>query len=92
MRMPDNYQRQNCLVIPFVRPAASEDAILKSSIATVIAVTFLHHEGESPEKRLIEIIDAPGEAEILDVADVMEEREIHSNSPRPYLQTATKMI
>ena len=86
MRMPDNDPRQDCRVIPFVRPVASEDAILTSSIAAVIAVTILHREGESPEERLLDIIDASGEAEVLDVADVMEEHEIPCNSTRPRLQ------
>ena len=86
MRMPDHDQRHNCRVIPFVRPVASEDAILTSSIAAVIAVTILHREGESPEERLLDIIDASGEAEVLDVADVMEEHEIPRNSPRPCLK------
>ena len=86
MRMPDHDPRQDCRVIPFVRPVASEDSILTSSIAAVIAVTILHREGESPEERLFEIIDASGEAEVLDVADVMEEHEIPRNSLRPSLQ------
>ena len=87
MRMPDHDPRQDCRVIPFVRPVTSENAILASSIAAVIAVTILHREGESPEDRLLDIIDASGEAEVLDVADVMEDHEIHSSSPRPYLQS-----
>ncbi|MDC3234892.1 hypothetical protein OBB02_02485 [Candidatus Puniceispirillum sp.] len=87
MRMPDHDPREDCRVIPFVRPAASEDTILTSSIATVIAVTIVHREGESPEERLLDIIDASGEAEVLDVADVMEEHEIHSSSPKPHLQS-----
>ena len=86
MRMPDHDPRQDCRVIPFVRPVASEDSILTSSIAAVIAVTILHREGESPEERLFEIIDASGVAEILDVADVIEEDEIPSSSPGPCLQ------
>ena len=87
MRMRDHDPRQDdCRVIPFVRPVASEDAILTSSIAAVIAVTILHREGESPEERLLEIIDSSGEAEVLDVADVMEEHEVPSNSPRSCLK------
>ena len=86
MRLPDHDPRQDCRVIPFVRPVASEDAILTSSIAAVIAVTILHREGESPEERLLDIIDASGEAEVLDVADVMEEHEMHSNTPTPCLK------
>ena len=86
MRMPDHDSRRDCRVIPFVRPVASEDAILTSSIAAVIAVTILHRESESPEERLLEIIDASGEAEVLDVADVMEEHELPRNSPGPCLK------
>ena len=86
MRMPDHGPRQDCRIIPFIRPVASEDTILTSSVAAVIAVTILHREGESPEDRLLDIIDASGEAEVLDVADVIEEHEIPSNSPRPYLR------
>ena len=86
MRMPDHDPRQDCRVIPFVRPVASEDSILTSSIAAVIAVTILHREGESPEERLFEIIDASGEAEVLDVADMMGEHDILGSSPRPDLR------
>ena len=87
MRVPDHDPRQDCRVIPFVRPVASEDTILTSSIAAVIAVTILHRKGESPEERLLDIIDASGEAEVLDVADVMEEHETPSNSPRHFLKS-----
>ena len=86
MRVPDHDPRQDCRVIPFVRPVASEDTILTSSIAAVIAVTILHRKGESPEERLLDIIDASGEAEVLDVADIMEEHETTSNSPRHFLK------
>ena len=82
MRMPDHDPRQDCRIIPFVRPVACEETIHTSSIAAVIAVTILHRESESPEERLLEIIDASGEAEVLDVADIMEENEIPSNSSR----------
>ena len=70
----------------FCKACKSEDAIVTSSIAAVIAVTILHREDESPEERLLDIIDASGEAEVLDVADVMEDHEIPSSSSRPYLQ------
>ena len=86
MRVPDHDPQQDCRVIPFTRPLASEDAILTSSIAAVVAVTILHREGESPEDRLLDIIDASGEAEVLDVADVMVEHEISSNSPTACLK------
>ena len=86
MRMPDHDPRQDCHVIPFVRPVTSENAILTSSIAAVIAVTILHRKGESPEERLLDIIDASGEAEVLDVADIMGEHDILSSSSRPDLR------
>ena len=84
MRMPDHDLRQDCRVIPFVRPVTNEDNVVTSSIAAVIAVTILHHEGESPEERLIEIIETSGEAEVLDIADVLEESETLSNESRPF--------
>jgi hypothetical protein len=65
MRMTDHDSRQDCRVIPFVRPVTNEDNVVTSSIAAVIAVTILHHESESPEERLLEIIEASGEAEFL---------------------------
>ena len=82
MRLPDHDPRQDCRVIPFVRPVTSENAIQTSSIAAVIAVTILHREGESPEERLLDIIDASAEAEVLDVADMMGEHDILSSSSR----------
>ena len=86
MRMPDHGPRQDCLVIPFVMPVANEDTILTSSIATVIAVTILHREGESPEERLLDIIDASGEAEVLDVEDVTGEHEALGSSLKHHLE------
>ena len=73
MRMTDRNAGQPCRVIPFERPARSEDQLKTSSIAAVIAVTILHYEGESPETRLLEIIDSSGEAEVLDVIDALDQ-------------------
>ena len=84
MRMPDHDSRQDCRVIPFVRPVTNQDNVVTSSIAAVIAVTILHHEGGSPEERLLEIIEASGEAEVLDIADALEEFETLSNAPMPF--------
>ena len=83
MRMTDHDSRQDCRVIPFVRPVTTEDNVVTSSIAAVIAVTILHYEGDSPEERLLEIIEASGEAEVLDIADVLEEFETLGNAPTP---------
>ena len=84
MRMPDHDSRQDCRVIPFVKPVTNQDNVVTSSIAAVIAVTILHHEGESPEERLLEIIEASGEAEVLDVTDALEECETLSGEPMSF--------
>ena len=88
MRMTDHDSQQDCRVIPFERPVTNEDNVVTSSIAAVIAVTILHLEGESPEERLLEIIEASGEAEVLDIADVLEEFETLGNAPMPFSQPA----
>ena len=88
MRMTDHDSQQDCRVIPFVKPVTNEENVVTSSIAAVIAVTILHHEGESPEEHLLEIIEASGEAEVHDIADVLEEFETLGNSPMPFDQPA----
>ena len=88
MRMTDNDSQQDCRVIPFLRPVTNEDNVVTSSVAAVIAVTILHHEDESPEERLLEIIEASGEAEVLDIADVLEEFETLGNAPTPFNRPA----
>ena len=75
MRMTDRNAGQPCRVIPFKRPAQREEQLTTSNIAAVIAVTVLHYEGESPETRLLEIIESSGEAEVFDVMDALEELE-----------------
>ena len=84
MRMTDHDSQQDCRVIPFVKPVTNEENVVTSSIAAVIAVTILHHEGESPEEHLLEIIEASGEAEVFDIADVLEEFETLGNAPMPF--------
>ena len=84
MRMTDLDAVQPCRVIPFERPARREDQLTTSNIAAVIAVTVLHHEGESPETRLLEIIESSGEAEVLDVIDALDQfDEISHDQPVP---------
>ena len=75
MRMTDHNAGQPCRVIPFKRPAQLEEQVTTSTIAAVIAVTVLHYDGESPETRLLEIIESSGEAEIFDIVDASEEFE-----------------
>ena len=88
MRMTDHDSRQDCRVIPFVKPVTNENNVVTSSIAAIIAVTILHQEGESPEERLLEIIEASGEVEVLDIADVLEEFETLGSAPMPFDQPA----
>ena len=84
MRMTDRESGQPCRVIPFERPARREDQLTTSSIAAVIAVTVLHYEGQSPETRLLEIIESSGEAEVLDVTDALDQfEEIGHDQPLP---------
>ena len=73
MRMTDRDAGQPCRVIPFERPARREEELTISSIAAVIAVTVLQNEGESPETRLLEIIESSGVAEVLDVIDELDQ-------------------
>ena len=73
MRMTDRDAGLPCRVIPFERPARREEQLTISSIAAVIAVTVLHNEGESPETRLLEIIESSGEAEVLDVINALDQ-------------------
>ena len=69
MRMTDRDAGLPCRIIPFELPVRREEQLTISSIAAVIAVTVLHNEGESPETRLLEIIDSSGVAEVLDAID-----------------------
>ena len=80
MRMTDQESRQDCHIIPFIRPVTNEDNVVTSSIAALIVVTILHHESESPEERLLEIIEASGETEVRDIAGVLEEFETLTNA------------
>lgn len=73
MSMIDRDAGQPCQVIPFERPAGRKEELTISSIAAVVAVTVLHYENESPETRLLEIIESSGEVEVLDVLDTLKE-------------------
>ena len=72
MRLTDRDSRTECDIIPFQRPHQNTDSVTTSNIAAVIAVTVLHDCDMSPEEKLMNIIEASGEAEILDTVDGME--------------------
>ena len=82
MRMTESDAGQPCRVIPFERPARRENQLTTSSIAAAIAVTVLHYEGESPETRLLEIIESSGEVDVFDVIDALDQfDEIGDDQP-----------
>ena len=73
MRVTDREPRPECHVIPFHRPETEHKAVEATSIAAVIAVTVLHSADESPEDRLLDILERSGDVEVLDAEDAMEE-------------------
>jgi predicted aconitase len=73
MRLTDRETRQECSVIPFQRPNKQQENVTTTSIAAVIAVTVLHADDETPEDKLLEIIEATGEIEVLDADDAMRD-------------------
>ena len=75
MRLTDREHRPECDVIPFHRPNTPSQEVAATSIAAVIAVTILHSADESPEDRLLDILEQSGDVEVLDADDAMEELE-----------------
>lgn len=83
MRLTDRESRPECSVIPFHRPEQQKENLTTTSIAAVIAVTILHENHESPEDKLLEIIEASGEAEVLDADDAVNELEFLDGTTMP---------
>ena len=73
MRLTDREPLPECSIIPFHRPEDQPENLTTTSIAAVIAVTVLHSDNLSPEEKLLEIIEASGEAEVLDADDAAAE-------------------
>jgi hypothetical protein len=71
MRLTDRDNRPECHVIPFNRPHREPEVATTTSIAAVIAVTVLHSSSESPEDRLLTILEQSGEVEILDADEAL---------------------
>ena len=71
MRLTDRDHRPECHVIPFNRPEIQPEEVAATSIAAVIAVTVLHTSSESPEDRLLEILEQSGEIEVLDADEAL---------------------
>ena len=77
MQMTDRDHRQECHVIPFQPPRAQSEELAATSIAAVIAVTVLHSSDESPEDRLLTILEQSGEVEVLDAEEAFGDCEIY---------------
>ena len=71
MRLTDRDHRPECHVIPFNRPHTEPDVATTTSIAAVIAVTVLHSSTESPEDRLLAILEQSGEVEIREADEAL---------------------
>ena len=83
MRLTDREARPECSIIPFHRPEDQPENLTTTSIAAVIAVTILHPDNVSPEEKLLELIEASGEAEVLDADDAAAEFETFQDEMLP---------
>jgi hypothetical protein len=83
MRLTDRETRPECSIIPFHRPEEKPENLTTTSIAAVIAVTILHSDNISPEEKLLEIIEASGEAEVLNADDAATEFETFQDEILP---------
>jgi len=60
------------LVIPFHPRPRKKTELEVSTIAALVAVNILHDADESPEEKLLNLIEASGEAEVIDASDALE--------------------
>lgn len=77
MRLTDREHRPECHVIPFQPPQTQSEEVATSSIAAVFAVTVLHSSDESPEDRLVTILEQSGEVEVLDADEALDAWEVY---------------
>ena len=77
MRLTDRDHRPECHVIPFQPPQAQPEEVAATSIAAVIAVTVLHSSDESPEDRLLTILEQSGDVEVLDAEETLVDCEVY---------------
>ena len=77
MRLTDRDNRPECHVIPFQIPQTHLEEVAATSIAAVIAVTVLHSSDESPEDRLLTILEQSGEVEVLDVEEALGDCKVY---------------
>ena len=77
MQTTDHEIRLSGDVIPFQPRALQSEKgqtkkVMTTTIAALIAVTILHDDTESPEEKLIDIIESSGDAEVMDSSDALE--------------------
>ena len=77
MQTSDHDLRLSGDIIPFQPKQAKAGAgqtkkVTTTTIAALIAVTVLHDDTESPEEKLIDLIEASGEAEVMDSSDALD--------------------
>ena len=77
MRTTDHEMRLSGDIIPFQPRTVKlekgqREKVVTTTIAALIAVTILHDETESPEDKLIDMIEASGEAEVMDSSDALD--------------------
>jgi len=77
MQTTDHEMRLSGDIIPFQpKTVKSEEGqskkVVTTTIAALVAVTILHDDSESPEDKLIDMIEASGEAEVMDSSDALD--------------------
>jgi len=96
MQTTDHEMRLSGDIIPFqprtVKSGKGQQKkVVTTTIAALIAVTILHDETESPEDKLIDMIEASGEAEVMDSSDALDmlgELDQHQ-AQEDYIKTPT---
>ena len=77
MQTTDHEMRLSGDIIPFqprtVKPEKGQSKkVVTTNIAALIAVTILHDDTESPEDKLVDMIEANGEAEVMDSSEAFD--------------------
>ena len=77
MRPIDPTYVDSAAIIPFApRPYDATSAEITDEVSTIVAivaVTLRHASDESPEERLADLIEASGQAEIIEIQDACTE-------------------
>ena len=69
-------------IIPFSPRKSNNKNTKVTAIAIIIAVEVLHNNNENPEDKLMELIEASGEIEILDSIDATDNLEAYDQEQK----------